>query len=531
MLRIKNIKLSICYSENEIKKKIYKILKIEESELKSLKINKRSLDCRNKNNINYVCSVDVELVNKNENAVLNKLRNNNVSKVIENKFNFYCNKKPKTKPVIVGFGPGGVFAALTLCKAGIEPVIIERGKKIEERQKDIENFWNSKIFLENSNVQFGEGGAGTFSDGKLNTGVKSKYIPFILETFVKHGADKDILINAKPHIGTDVLRTVIKSIREELIRLGAEIRFESCVDSISFSGNKVKSIRVLHKKEFYEESADNLILSIGHSARDTFEMLYANGVAMQAKAFSLGVRIEHIQEKINKAMYGKEYRNLPAAEYKLSTHLPNGRGVYTFCMCPGGFVVASSSEKNHLVINGMSNFKRDNVNSNSALLVNITPDDYLRDCVLDGVKYQREWENKAFQLGGRSYFAPVQKVSDFLRNKISTFFGEVLPSYKPGVEISNINECLPSFVAESIKEALPIFERKIRGFSNGDALITAIESRSSSPVRILRKENGMSENIYGLYPCAEGAGYAGGIMSSAVDGINTAKKLIKNLEL
>ncbi len=529
MLRIKNIKLSICYSESDIKQKIYKILRIKDSDIKSLKINKRSLDCRNKNNINYVCSVDVELVNKNEDTVLNRLNNGNVSKITENKFSFSCRKRPKTRPIIVGFGPGGIFAALALCKAGIEPIILERGKKIQERQNDIENFWNSGILLENSNVQFGEGGAGTFSDGKLNTGIKSKYIPFILETFVSHGADKDILVNAKPHIGTDVLRDVVKSIRKELIKLGAEIRFDSCLDSIDFSSGKIKSVLISNGKKRYEEVADNLILSIGHSARDTFEMLYKKGVAMQAKAFSLGVRIEHIQEKINKAMYGNEYRNLPPAEYKLSTHLQNGRGVYSFCMCPGGFVVASSSEKDHLVTNGMSNFKRDNINSNSALLVNITPEDYLHDCVLDGINYQRTWEKKAFELGGNNYFAPVQKVSDFLRNKVSTEFGEVLPSYKPGVTFSDINGCLPNFVAKAIKEALPIFNKKISGFSNEDALITAIESRSSSSVRILRKENGMSENIHGLYPCAEGAGYAGGIMSSAVDGINTAIKLMENL--
>lgn len=529
MLHILNVKFQINYKQEDILTKAAKLLKINKNVIKSAKIYKRSLDARNKKNIHYICTLEVNL-KVNEDKILAKIKDKNIIKFNEDNFKIKKYKACSPRPIVVGFGPGGMFAGLLLAKAGFKPIIIERGKEIAKRQKDINIFWQGGPLDENSNVQFGEGGAGAFSDGKLNTGIKSKYIRFILKTFVENSAPEDILIEAKPHIGTDNLKSVVRNIRNKIIDLGGEVLFEHTLVDIKLDVNRsVKSILVENNNKLKEIFTENIILSIGHSARDTFEMLYKNNVLMQSKAFSIGVRIEHPQELINKAMFGNLCKKLPPASYKLACHLENKRGVYSFCMCPGGKVVASSSEKGYLVTNGMSNFARDNTNANSALLVNVTTKDFNSDLPLSGVEFQRKWEKKAFELGGGNYFAPVQTVGDFLNDKITTCLGKVKPSYKPNYKFANLKNCLPEFAVSSLKEGILHFDKKISGFAMPDAILTGVETRSSSPVRILRLENGMSANTIGLYPCAEGAGYAGGIMSSAVDGINSALKLIKNL--
>lgn len=530
MIHILNVKLKVGYKQEDILNKVIKILKVNKSDVTYAKVFKKSLDARHKNEIHYVCTLEISLT-CNEDKLLLKLKNKNIIKYKENKTNFPKIKYSAIRPVVVGFGPGGMFAALVLAMAGLKPIVIERGKDISKRQKDVDTFWQKGVLDENSNVQFGEGGAGAFSDGKLNTGIKSKYLRFILKTFVENGAPEEILIDAKPHIGTDNLKKVVKNIRNKIIELGGQILFEHTLVNLNLSSNrKLEAILVKNGSKIKQIDTKHLLLCIGHSARDTFEMLLKNNVLIEQKAFSMGVRIEHPQEFINKAMFGKFYKDLPPASYKLATHLKNGRGVYSFCMCPGGVVVASSSEKNRLVTNGMSNFARDNQNANSALLVNITPNDFKDNKdPLSGVNFQRYWEGKAFELGGKTYAAPVQTVEDFLNDRASKKLDKVKPSYKPNFKLANLKGCLPSFVFNALKEGIVEFDKKIPGFAMPDAILTAVETRSSSPIRIIRNENAQSINTSGLYPCAEGAGYAGGIMSSAADAINSAVKLINNL--
>ena len=434
-------------------------------------------------------------------------------------------------PLVVGAGPAGLFAALILAQSGAKPVLIERGRDVDRRTEDVNSFWQSGRLDTSSNVQFGEGGAGTFSDGKLNTGTKDNRQRKVLNEFVAHGAPDEILYNAKPHIGTDKLKATVKGIREEIISLGGTVIFECKLADINVHNGQVVAAVVEKSGGREVIETDSIILAIGHSARDTFEMLYDRQIPIEAKPFSVGARIEHLREKIDCAQYGSFAGNkrLGAANYKMNVHLENGRGVYTFCMCPGGKVVNASSEKGGLVTNGMSEFARDCINSNSALLVGVNPDDFEGDNPLRGMYFQRQLEQNAFKLGGENYNAPVQRVDDFINGRKSTSLGEVLPSICPKYTLSNISDIYPEFISEAMKQGIAAMGRKLKGFDDGDAVLTAVESRSSSPIRILRNfETLESIAIKGLYPCGEGAGYAGGIISAAVDGIKCAEMIIRN---
>ncbi len=427
------------------------------------------------------------------------------------------------RPVIVGTGPSGIFGGLILARMGYRPILLERGECVEKRVKDIELFWESgKLNLE-SNVQFGEGGAGTFSDGKLNTLTKDPRGRKVLEEFVLHGAPREILYVNKPHIGTDILRRVVINMRKTIISLGGDVRFNSKLTDLIIEKGRLKSIIINDEEEI---NTDLLLMCLGHSARDTFDMLYKRGVEIQQKAFSIGVRIEHLQDMIDSVQYGKfaGNKNLGAADYKLAGHFENKRSAYTFCMCPGGEVVAASSEENRIVTNGMSYYKRNKENANSALLVGVNPEDFESNHPLAGVEFQRKWEGLAFKSGGGNYIAPVQLVGDFLAGIPSTSFGTVKPSYTPGVKLTDLRECLPDYVTETIKMALIEFNKKLGGFSSSDAIMTGVETRSSSPIRINRDER-YESNIKGIYPVGEGAGYAGGIVSAAVDGIRVAEQI------
>ena len=424
------------------------------------------------------------------------------------------------RPVVVGCGPAGLFAALVLARSGACPILLERGKAVEQRQQDIEAFQQTGVLNPQSNVQFGEGGAGAFSDGKLNSGIHSELCKTVLETFCAHGAPEEIGYDAKPHIGTDYLCKVIRSIREEILALGGEIHFEEKMEELLVCDRRVVGVQ---GKSTY--MTDHVILAIGHSARDTFELLERQGVLMTPKAFSVGVRMEHPQELINQAQYGAYAPYLGAADYKLSYHTPEGRGVYTFCMCPGGVVVAATSEEGGVVTNGMSYHARDGKNANSALLVGITPADFGQN-PLDGVVFQRRLEQAAFEAGGGGYRAPAQRIEDFLNNRETTQFGRVEPTYRPGVTPYNLRGLLPDYVSNAMAQAIPAMDRRLKGIALPDGVLTGVESRSSSPLRILRNE-GMQSSLAGLYPVGEGAGYAGGIMSAAVDGIRCALTILK----
>jgi len=515
MIRIENIKIREDISEEDVFKLACKKSKINISEVLSWNIYKKSIDARNKNDIYYNYTIDIE--HKNE----SKLKNITIVKKEED-LRLNINRKSNFRPVIVGAGPSGLFCALTLVQNGIKPIIIEQGKPVEDRAKDVEEFLKTGKLNTLSNVQFGEGGAGTFSDGKLTTGINNPLCRKVLKEFCNYGAPEQIMYINKPHIGTDKLIKVISNMRKDIIKLGGEFLFNNKVVDFEVEENRIKSVICNQKIE-----TDTVVFAIGHSARDTFEKLYEKGIKIEKKNFSVGLRIEHKQDMINKSQYGiKSKLKLPPAEYKLAYH-GKERSCYTFCMCPGGMVIASSSEENQIVTNGMSKFLRDGENANSAVLVNIVPDDFKTDSPLAGIYFQKELEEKAFVLGGKNYFAPIQRVEDFMNNKKSTFIGKVKPTYKPGVRLSNLNEILPSFVSGTIKEGLIDFDKKIKGFADNDAILTGVETRSSSPVRIIRNEKCVS-NIKGIYPCGEGAGYAGGIMSAAVDGIKCAIAILKN---
>lgn len=423
----------------------------------------------------------------------------------------------------------GLFAAYTLARNGAKPILVEQGKCVEERIKDVEFFKQEGILNTLSNVQFGEGGAGTFSDGKLTTGVNDAYCNKVLELFYEFGAPESILYTSKPHIGTDNLINIVKNIRNEIVYMGGEVLFNTKFVDFDIKNDEIIGITLknIESNEIYNMQTSNVILAIGHSARDTFEKLYEKNVNMKRKNFSVGVRIEHKQEMINRAQYGEKTKlKLPPAEYKLAYH-GKERSCYTFCMCPGGEVVASSSEVNTIVTNGMSKFARDGENANSAVLVNIVPEDFEGSSPLAGIYFQKELEEKAFLLGGGNYNAPIQRVEDFFSNSRTNHIGSITPTYKPGVTFSNLNDLLPNFVSETLKEGIKYFDTKLKGFADADAILTAVETRSSSPVTIVRNEFGQA-NIAGLYPCGEGAGYAGGIMTAAVDGIKCAIKIMEN---
>ena len=521
MLRINNIKIRKDFSEKELILYICNKYKILSNDIVSWHIVKKSIDARKKDDVHYNYSIDIEVKNEKKYPKFEHIKNLTLPTISINSSLKNIQQNFKLRPVIVGAGPAGLFSALTLIKYGIKPIIIEQGKTVEERKKDVDYFLLTGKLDTHSNVQFGEGGAGTFSDGKLTTGINSPFCKNVLEEFYKFGAPEQILYLSKPHIGTDNLITIISNIRNYIISKGGEFLFNEKVIDLNIENNKIKSVQCSKTVD-----TENLILAIGHSARDTFELLYKKGLNMEKKNFSVGVRIEHLQDMINLSQYGNITKlHLPPAEYKLSCHLPNGRSCYTFCMCPGGTVMASSSETNTIVTNGMSTFLRNGTNSNSAILVNVTPEDFPSFSPLAGIYFQKNLEELAFYLGGKNYYAPIQRTEDFLNDNISTKIGDVKPTYKPGVTLSNLNLILPKFVSDTLKFGILEFDKKLHGFANPDGLLTGVETRSSSPVRILRNENLMS-NICGIYPCGEGAGYAGGIMSAAVDGIKCAYAIL-----
>lgn len=514
MYRLKDIKIRENISDIEVFKRAIKTYGISESKVKRWRIFKKSIDARNKADVHFVYTIDIDT---DDSKIVSKL-----TKIDEISFPKITNRrKSKYRPIIVGAGPAGLFAALILAQNGVKPIVLEQGKTVDERLKDIEEFKSTGKLNVLSNVQFGEGGAGTFSDGKLNTGISSPFCRKVLEEFVNFGAPEQILYLSKPHLGTDNLINIIRNMRNEILRLGGEFYFNEKVTDFEFKENKLKAVICSKRIE-----TDTVVLAIGHSSRDTFEKLYNLGFNMEAKAFSVGARVEHKQALINESQYGNQTKlKLPAAEYRLVYH-GKDRSLYTFCMCPGGVVVASSSEENTIVTNGMSYFARDGENANSALLVGVNPEDFEGESPLRGMYFQKQLEEKAFSLGKGGYRAPAQNVVDFLKRKCTTKFGDVEPTYLPGVQMVDLHEVLPKFVTDTMEEGIKYFDTKIKGFASSGVL-TGVETRSSSPVRILRDDS-LQSNIRGVYPCGEGAGYAGGIMSAAVDGIKCAIKILGN---
>lgn len=525
MIRINNIRVPLDFNFSELRNFCIKKFRLSPENLISVKLSKKSVDARKKSDVHFIISVDLKL--KNENAV--KIKNS-----VKTEKYVYKTEKVSGKfqrPVIVGFGPAGMFAALVLAMSGACPIVLERGADVDSRCKAVEDFQSGGKLDPECNVQFGEGGAGTFSDGKLTTGIKDKRIGWVLEKFVEFGASEEILYLAKPHIGTDKLRNVVKNLREQVIQYGGEVRFNARFCDFRMDNNNISEVIYSDGKGCHTIKTNNLILASGHSARDIFELLYNKNITLSQKNFSVGVRIEHKRQDIDRDMYGDfaGHSALKAADYKLAVHLPNGRTLYTFCMCPGGEVIAASSEEKRLAVNGMSCFARNAENSNSALLVGVSPEDYNSPHPLAGMYFQRELEEKAFIAGGSDYSAPVSLVGDFLDGRLSENFGEVTPSYRPAVRFARPESYLPDFVCETLRLGIPEMSRKIKSFGSPDAVLTGIESRSSSPVRVDRNENLQSVTLEGLFPCGEGAGYAGGIMSAAVDGMKCAEAVIKKL--
>ena len=525
MIRIREISLPPEHNISQLPFEAAQALRISASKIRKLTIVRRSVDARKKPDVRIVYTVDVA-VDGSENKILKQsgckrasLANNKYYKVPK------CDKTPAHHPVVVGFGPAGMFAGLVLAMAGLRPLILERGEDAVSRHEKVQKFWETGELDDKSNVQFGEGGAGTFSDGKLNTGVNNPRIGWILEQFVKMGARENILFDAKPHVGTDVLLTVVQNLRQKIISLGGEVRFNAQVTDIQQENGALTGLIINHNETV---PCDQVILAIGHSARDTFTYLQETGIPLEAKPFAMGVRIEHPQQVIDASQYGQYNPVLPPADYKLVKHL-EGETVYTFCMCPGGYVVAASSEEGGVVTNGMSYADREGENANAALLVTVNPKDFPSQDPLAGMHWQREIEQKAYSVGGGSYAAPAQTVGDFLNGRPSVGAGSVKPTYRPGVTWCDLHEVLPAKITDALKEALPQLDGNLKGFAHPDSVLTAPETRSSSPVRILRDETRQSVGLRGLYPAGEGAGYAGGIMSAAIDGMQCAEALIENL--
>ena len=526
MIRVQELKLSFDHTPQDLSKAVSRRLRLSKQDVLGIKIVRKSIDARRKNRIVAVYTLDVTVRHESEVLRIHS-QNPKVTPVPDTQYIMpKPGRLPELSPVIVGSGPCGLFATLILAQLGCKPLLIERGRDVRTRIRDVNRFWQHGELELNSNVQFGEGGAGTFSDGKLVTQIKDKHHRSrkVLEELVKAGAPEDILYQAKPHIGSDHLVHVVKRLRETILRLGGEVRFETQLTDLTIADGHVTGVTV--------NQADHIdtrvvVLALGHSARDTFERLCRLGVPIQAKPFAMGVRIEHPQSLINQAQYGKYagHAALGAADYKLVHHVGQERSAYTFCMCPGGQVIGAASEPGRLVTNGMSHHARNLLNANSALLVGIRPEDFGSSDPLAGMAFQRDWEAKAFGLGGGRFQAPVQCVGDFLARRPSRQLGHVLPSYKPGTTCCDLRGCLPDFVARTLYQALPELDKKLKGFAMHDAVMTALESRSSSPVRILRDEAYQSPRVRGLFPAGEGAGYAGGIISAAIDGIKVAETI------
>lgn len=524
-IRISNITLNIEEDTSLLKDKVAKKLKIKTNDIKEFRILRESIDARRKNVVNFNYSIEIKC--DNESKVAAKANNSNVKleNLSDNEKFVFGKERMMHNPVVVGMGPAGMFAALILAQNGFRPIVFERGQKVEERSKTVDEFWRGAPLNTESNVQFGEGGAGTFSDGKLTTRIKDIRIDYVLEQLIKHGAPEEISYAGKPHIGTDILKNVVKNIREEIRRLGGEVRFNSKVENLIVKNGNLNGI-IVNSEEI---SCENIILAIGHSSRDTYEMLYKKGVSMIQKPFAIGVRIEHLQSMIDENQYGvyTNHPRLKAADYKLTHKTKSGRGIYSFCMCPGGVVVGASSESGRLVTNGMSYYARDKENANSALVVTVGPEDFKGSSPLSGMEFQRHYEELAFKTGGGNYKAPIQLVGDFMRDEISRKIGRITPSYSNGYKFNMLRDCLPDCVIGALKEGIIAFDKKIKGFNDNDAIMTGIETRTSAPVRIERDESLQSISLSGLYPCGEGAGFAGGIMSAAVDGLKCAESIMK----
>ncbi|KMT21181.1 NAD(P)/FAD-dependent oxidoreductase [Clostridium cylindrosporum] len=523
-IRINNIKIGLDDDINKLNNEVAKRLKISINSLKDIRILKESIDARKEDiKLCYHVEVDVE----SEDKVLNKTKTKDVFKVekSEELVVDYGDEVLSSRPIVVGSGPCGMFAALLLAENGYKPILLERGCEAKKRKEKIDFFYKTGVLDLDSNVQFGEGGAGTFSDGKLTTRIKDPRCSFVLKGFTESGAPSEIIYSGKPHIGTDILINVVENIRKRIIELGGEVRFSSKVTDIIEKDGSVKALKINNNEEI---EAEVVILAIGHSARDTYEMLLKSGINLNQKAFAIGARVEHLQSMIDENQYGKQctHPKLKAADYRL-THRSEitGRPCYSFCMCPGGVVVAASSEENRLVVNGMSEYKRDGENANSAIVVGVYPEDFESSHPLAGMEYQRHYESLAYNLGGGSYTAPVQNTKDFIEGKVSKHFNDVKPSYTRDTVFKDLNECLPDYVTTTMREALVSFDRKIKGFSQ-NGILTGIETRTSAPVTMPRGENLESHDIKGIYPAGEGAGYAGGIMSAAVDGLKVAEKIM-----
>ena len=531
MIRLSNIKLPLDHSEDDLKQAVLAMLSIKPEQLVDIHVHRRGYDARKKTNIFLIYTLDVETTN-NE-ALLDQFADSQLIKATPDMAYKFVAQAPEgltERPIVIGFGPCGLLMGLVLAQMGYKPIILERGKEVRQRTKDTFGFWRQKVLNTESNVQFGEGGAGTFSDGKLYTQVKdpNHYSRKVLEEFVAAGAPEEIMFVSKPHIGTFRLVSMVEKMRAKIIEMGGEIRFEARVDDLHIEDGQVTGLTLSNGEQLHSR---HIALAVGHSARDTFQMLFEKQVYMEAKPFSIGFRIEHQQSAIDDARFGPNAGHpiLGAADYKLVHHCKNGRSVYSFCMCPGGTVVAATSEEKRVVTNGMSQYSRSERNANSAIVVGIDPNDYPGG-PLAGIDFQRELESNAYLLGGENYDAPAQRVGDFLKGQPSDALGVVEPSFKPGIKLTDLSKALPDFCIEAIREAIPAFNRKIKGFALEDALLTGVETRTSSPLNIKRGDDYQSINVRGLYPAGEGAGYAGGIMSAAIDGIRVAEAIALDMK-
>ncbi|EHD2250329.1 NAD(P)/FAD-dependent oxidoreductase [Vibrio vulnificus] len=531
MIRLTELRLPLDHEEGALLEAITAKLGIPAEQVLSFSMFRRGYDARKKTNIQLIYTLDIEVANQDKLlAKFSKDPHVRETPDMEYKYVAQAPANLTERPIVIGFGPCGLFAGLVLAQMGFNPIIVERGKEVRERTKDTFGFWRKRTLNPESNVQFGEGGAGTFSDGKLYSQVKDPnfYGRKVITEFVAAGAPEEILYVSKPHIGTFKLVTMIEKMRAKILELGGEIRFSTRVDDIHMEDGQITGVTLSNGEEL---KSRHVVLAVGHSARDTFEMLHERGVYMEAKPFSVGFRIEHKQSMIDEARFGSNAGNpiLGAADYKLVHHCKNGRTVYSFCMCPGGTVVAATSEEGRVVTNGMSQYSRAERNANSAIVVGISPEiDYPGD-PLAGIRFQRELESNAYRLGGENYDAPAQKIGDFLKGRDPSALGDVEPSFTPGIKLTDLEKALPPFAIEAIREAIPAFDRKIKGFASEDGLLTGVETRTSSPVCIKRDKEYQSVNLKGFYPAGEGAGYAGGILSAGIDGIKVAEAVARSM--